>query len=82
MRAKNRRVAPRRLRTLVHISDVHFGHRTEKAGVSSVSPAVPMVWRVSRRFDGLLGHNEDACAHLEKFMRRLQQNQNLVDLIG
>jgi len=60
--------AGRRLLTLVHISDLHFGHPPAEEG--GAPPAD--LRRHFKMFDGLLGHHFPALDHLTTYMKLLR----------
>lgn len=53
----------KRLHTLLHISDLHFGVPSS----SAPGGAPPTKWRHLEYTDGWLGHNDSALAHLEDY---------------
>lgn len=61
----------RRLLTLVHISDLHFGYPCAEDGASP-----PADWRRHiKTFDGLLGHHFAALDHLTQFVKLLKLSE-------
>lgn len=56
-----------RLLTLVHVSDLHFGH----VAFDSLDARARRIWALHPAFDGLLGHSGLGLRHLEEFFQSL-----------
>jgi 3',5'-cyclic AMP phosphodiesterase CpdA len=66
-----------RLLTLLHISDLHLAVPTPSQGGKP-----PKLWRHSKIFDGLLGHNEDALEDLEAIAIQLKRERSRLLVTG
>jgi 3',5'-cyclic AMP phosphodiesterase CpdA len=69
----------KRLITIVHVSDLHFGDLDPTSGNSNLSARAPLWWRYLKWFDGYLGHHAIALIHFwDIFINHLKKKRDVI----
>jgi predicted phosphodiesterase len=71
----------KRLLTIVHISDLHFGDLSPNSDDADLDAVAESWWQLNRRFDGYLGHSGDALRHLNQSFKQIRDDEKPVMLL-